>query len=240
VTAPETVPFPASQAVDALSNAGDGRDKEARMSGADRRSVLIAVAVATVATACAPVFSDLQSARTLPPGKTEVTPLLTTTGFVDDDESEHVQNQLGLQVALGATDRFEVRGRYERVFVGEEGANVFGLGPKIALVRDRLSLYVPLGLAFGGDIDSGETLTLQPTLIASAPAGDHVEVNLSAKGNLPLKGDEHPYRGFGLNLGLGLGPRGRAWSIRPEAGILFARDDVKYLQASIGISLRPE
>ena len=46
-------------------------------------------------------------------------------------------------------------------------------------------------------------------------------------------------RGFGLNLGLGLGPRGGPWSIRPEAGILFAKDDVKYLQASVGVSLRP-
>jgi hypothetical protein len=192
------------------------------------------------------VFSDLQSARTLPPGKVELTPQGTTTSFRDDDESEHVQDHIGLQLGVGVADRVELRARYERVFLdgsdqdGDSvGTNVVGLGPKVALVRDRLALHVPIGFAFGGGADSAETLTLQPTLLASFPAGNYVEINTSAKANLPLDSDADLFRGFGLNLGLGLGPRGGSWSIRPEAGVLFARDDVKYLQASIGVGLRP-
>jgi hypothetical protein len=214
------------------------------MAGSDRRGLLFVVVVAALAPACAPVFSDLQSARTLPRGKAEVTPLFTTTSFVDDDESEHVQNHLGLQLGVGATDRLEVRGRYERIFLdgsdedGDSvGTNVVGLGPKVVLVRDRLSLYVPIGIAFGGGVDTSQTFTFQPTLLASFPAGHYVEIDTSAKANLPFQQDL--LRGFGLNLGLGLGPRGGPWSIRPEAGILFAKDDVKYLQASVGVSLRP-
>ena len=204
------------------------------------------VAGSVAASACAPVFSDLQSARTLPPGKVELTPQATSTSFRDDDESEHVQDHLGAQVAVGVAERVELRGRYERILVDDSGggqdgvhANVVGFGPKVALVRDRVSLYVPVGLAFGNDIESRETLTLQPTVLASFPAGNYVEINTSAKANLPLDDEGDMFRGFGVNLGLGLGPRGGAWSIRPEAGVLFAKDDVKYLHASIGVSLRP-
>lgn len=219
------------------------------MSGSRRSGSAMAAAVgiagAVAATACAPVFSDLQSARTMPPGQVEVTPHATTTSFDDDDEREHVQNHFGLQVAVGVSDRVELRGRYERILIDSSGEtdsaglNVVGFGPKVSLIRDRLALHVPVGFAFGGGAESTQSWAMQPTLLASLPAGSFVEINTSARANLPFS-DDDTFRGFGFNLGLGLGPRGGRWSIRPEAGILFAKDDVRYLQASLGVSLRPQ
>ncbi|MET0551695.1 MAG: hypothetical protein ABW221_01565 [Vicinamibacteria bacterium] len=203
------------------------------------RSVL---AVAVLATgACAPVFSDLQSARMLPKGAVEVTAHGTSTWFGDDDESEHVQNHFGVQLGTGVTERVEVRARYERILVGDDGsANLLAIGPKIGLVEDRLALSVPVALAFSGDEDAeGTTVHTQPGLIATFPVSDVVELNPSVKYTIPID-DEDGFRGLSLNLGLGLGPRSGKWVVRPEAGVLFGPDDVKYYQASVGLSIRPQ
>jgi hypothetical protein len=199
----------------------------------------IAPIAALLPVACAPVFSDLQSARLLPKGAVEVTPQGTATWFSDPDESEHVQNHVGAQVAVGLSDRVELRSRYERILVGDDGggANLVALGPKIGLVRDRLALHLPVGLAFAGDSESVAWAT-QPALIATFPLSETVELNPSVKYTIPIN-DADGFRGLALNLGLGLGPRDGTFAFRPEAGVMFAPDDVKYYQASFGLSFRP-
>lgn len=199
----------------------------------------VTLLAALVPVACAPVFSDLQSARLLPKGGIEVTAQGTSTWFSDPDESEHVQNHLGAQVGLGLSDRVELRTRYERLLVGDDGgsANLVALGPKIGLVRDRLALHVPLALAFAGDSESVAWAT-QPSLIATFPVSDAIELNPSVKYTIPID-DADGFRGLALNLGLGLGRRDAVLVFRPEAGVMFARDDVRYYQASVAVSLRP-
>jgi hypothetical protein len=199
------------------------------------RSIALAAALATAA--CAPVFSDLQSARTLPRGAFELTPQGTSTWGSDDDDSDHIQNHIGAQAALGLSDRTEVRARFEHIDVDDEGANVVALGPKVALVPDRLALYVPVAVAFAGDSDSA-AWAAQPALIASFPLSNLVELNPSVKYTIPIN-DADGFRGLALNLGLGLGPRDGVFVFRPEAGVMFAPDDVRYYQASVGLTFRP-
>lgn len=197
----------------------------------------IALVAALAPAACAPVFSDLQSARTLPRGKVEVTPHGTSTWGADDDDSDHIQNHLGAQAAVGLSDRVELRARYEHIDIGDEGANVAALGPKVALVPDRLALHAPVAVAFAGDSDSA-AWAAQPALIASFPVSNLVELNPAVKYTIPID-DADGFRGLALNLGLGLGPRDGVFVLRPEVGVMFARDDVRYYQASVGVSLRP-
>jgi hypothetical protein len=40
-------------------------------------------------------------------------------------------------------------------------------------------------------------------------------------------------------LGLGLGPRDGVVVFRPEAGVMFAPDGVRYYQAGAGLTFRP-
>ena len=128
------------------------------------RAVVLCGAAALGGTGCAPVFSDLQSARLAGPGRVEVTPSATTTHFSGDEESEKLQDEFGLQAAAGVHDRVDLRVRYVRVRTAEldddvggdsVGVNVVAFGPKLGLVKDRLALAIPVGFAFGGDIDSG-------------------------------------------------------------------------------------
>lgn len=214
----------------------------------ERLNVMRAVAVcgvtALAGTGCAPVFSDLQSARLAGPGRVEVTPSATTTHFSGDEESAKVQDEFGLQAATGVHDRVDLRFRYVRVLPEEldddiagdsMGVNVVAFGPKVGLVKDRLALAIPVGFAFGGDIDSGETWEIQPTLIGTLPVARHVDVIAAGKIIYPFAAED-PETFVALNLGLGLGPSGK-WVIRPETGFLWnPGEGGHYWHLSLGAS----
>ena len=180
---------------------------------------------------CAPVFSDFQSAKLVGRDRVEVTPSYSSVSLSGTDGG-HVQNEYGLQLATGVLDRVDLRARYVRV----EGVNVLGFGPKISLVKDKVALAVPVGFAFGKDVDSGKSWAVHPTVLLTAPVNSHVELNASAKGLIPVSsggGD----RLFAVNVGAGFGNLEK-WAIRPEVGLLF--DPGKsghYTQLGVGLTL---
>jgi hypothetical protein len=206
---------------------------------------LAALILAATAPACAPVFSDLQSAKLVRPGQIELTPSASRVSFSSDeeDDSGHVQDGYGVQLGVGLHEAIELRGRFEHLEgVGDvPGVEVVGIGPKIRLVEDRLALYVPVGRAFGGpdESDFGQSWQVHPTLLATVPAHRNVEVNASAKYLVPLKEDGGDNL-VAFNLGLGLGPDLDRWAIRPEAGVLFnPGEDGHFYHLSLGLSFRP-
>jgi hypothetical protein len=169
--------------------------------------------------------------------RAQSTPQGTSTWGSDGEHTDHIQYHVGGQVAMGVSDRVDVRARFEHIGIEDYGANVVALGPKVALVPDRLALHVPVAVAFAGDSDS-TAWAAQPALIASFPLSNLVELNPSAKYTIPIN-DADGLRGFALNLGLGVGPRDGDLVFRPEAGVMFAPDGVRYYQASAGLTLRP-
>jgi hypothetical protein len=198
----------------------------------------VSILGALAAAACAPVFSDLQSARLAGRGRVEVTP---SASSVSSDGVE-VQHHFGLQLATGVHDRVDLRLRYEHVRVdggdelgGSHGVDVVGFGPKLGLVQDRLALAVPVGFAFGEDVDSGETWQIQPTLIGSLPVVKHVELTAAGKYIVPLSAEDADSL-VALNIGLGLGPADR-WVVRPEVGFLWnPGEEGHFVHLSLGFS----
>jgi ATP-dependent Lhr-like helicase len=196
-------------------------------------------------SACAPVFSDLQSAKLVDPGHVEVMPSASYVGFSadDSDSSGHVQDQFGVQLGVGLHPAVELRGRYEHVsVVGENtpSVEVFGIGPKVRLVKDRLALYVPVGRGFGGGDDNNleDSWAVHPTLLFTVTAHRYIEVNASAKYLIPLSsngGDDM----VAFNLGLGLGQLQR-WALRPEVGLLInPGDSGHFYHLGLGLAFRP-
>jgi hypothetical protein len=197
-----------------------------------RRLLLFPILWATLAGAgCAPVFSDFQSAKLVGRDRVEVTPSASTVSF-SDTESGHVQDEFGLQLGTGVLDGMDLRAGYVRA----AGVNGVGFGPKIALVKDRLALALPVGFAFGEGVEISKTWTAHPTLLLTQPVTRRLEVNASAKGLIPLTED---WGGslVAFNVGLGIGDL-RRWAIRPEIGVLFdPGDSGHYTQFGLGFTV---
>ena len=194
---------------------------------------------------CAPVFSDLQSAKLVGKGEYEVTPSVSEVHLNNNGKSSEIQTHVGLQAAYGLSDDTDIRIRYERITVdwneSEDWAfNVIGLGPKIVLTKDVSAFYLPVGFAYGDNIiDWSETWEIHPTLLFTIPLADNFELNPSAKALIPLSNNNRDVR-FAVNLGAGLSSNYDKWIIRPELGFLFNPDsNAYYRHFSIGLTLYP-
>jgi hypothetical protein len=189
--------------------------------------------LAAAVPACAPIFSDLQSARLVGPGKIEATPGFSSVYISENGESEHVQNHLGIQAAVGVLSSMDFRLRYERVL--DYDLNALGFGPKFMVVKDRVAFYIPVGFAFGEDVEASETWETHPTLLFTVPVAKILELNPSAKVLIPLRGERDTL--FAFNLGAALG-NVRKWAIRPEVGICYNPGESGFFwQLSVGFSL---
>lgn len=193
---------------------------------------------------CAPVFSDLQSARLVGDGNIEVTPSYSSVSWAEDGESQKVQNHYGAQAGFGLSETMDLRTRIEYVSVKSEGsddkltATVVGIGPKFSIVKDRVAGYIPLGTAFGSDIQTSQSWELQPTLLFTFPVNEQFEVNPSVKYIMQLADDTDNM--VAINLGLGIGEYGK-FVIRPEYGLLYnPGESGHFSHFSIGLNVFPK
>ncbi|MFT5168164.1 MAG: hypothetical protein ACI8P3_003404 [Saprospiraceae bacterium] len=191
---------------------------------------------------CAPIFSEMQSARTVGKSNIDATVSFSSVGFRDTEEKEStpVQNHIGFQAAYGLSDNVDLRVRYAYLWVDDDGgtANILGFGPKFSLVKDRLAGYVPLGFAFGGDINKDyNSWQIHPTLIGTIPIVNKLEANPSFKVLIPFNKDDETTIAFNLGLGITLS---EGFTLRPEYGMLFNPGEKGYYkQFSIGVTFNP-
>jgi hypothetical protein len=190
-----------------------------------------------LSTGCAAPFSEFQSARLAGKGKGEITASYSAISFA----GEIFQNQLGLQAGFGVEDDLDIRLRYERIWVeGSAGdfLNVFGFGPKFPLHPDKglAALYVPVGFAYGGDIETSKTWEVHPTFLATHTVSPTFDVNFSIKALLSLMTDGL-YPRFAINMGFGLGPETLAYTVRPEAGVMiYTEGGSPFFHLGLGMS----
>lgn len=210
--------------------------------GIFRHSIGMLLALVLMSFAgCAPVFSELQSARLVGKGHTEVTPSISSVSFSNDGDSEHIQNHFGVQGAYGVGEKVDLRLRYERIQVDTGGRDSFGVnvlafGAKIATVKDRSAFYIPVGFAFGSEIDDvSETIAFHPTILFSIPASQNLELNPSAKALIPTN-DSDVLLAF--NVGAGISNDLTRWALRPEIGFLLnPGEDGHFMHLSIGVTV---
>jgi hypothetical protein len=208
------------------------------------RNVMVVFALmgmTALVTGCVAPFSDLQSAKLLGKGNVEVTPSYTSVSVSDEGQTEHIQNHYGAQIGFGLAKFMDLRLRYEHISatVDEESvsANVIGFGPKFRLAKNWLAFYVPIGFAFGGDVEDGsESWQIHPTLLATLPIGKYLEINPSAKIMIPFSSDAFDTL-YAFNLGLAISSDVSKWAIRPEVGICTSFEGGSFLQFSVGLSL---
>ena len=193
-------------------------------------------------TGCVAPFSDLQSARLLGKGNAEVTPSYSSVSLSDEGTTQKVQDHYGVQAGWGLSKFMDLRLRYEHISatLEEEGtisANVFAFGPKFRLAKNWLAFYVPVGFAFGGDVEDGsQSWQVHPTLLATLPLGKFLEINPSAKIMIPFSSDSGDVL-YAFNLGLALSSDVTKWALRPEVGICVGPGGGSFTQFSVGLTL---
>jgi hypothetical protein len=185
---------------------------------------------------CAPVFSDLQSARLVGRGNIEVTPSFSTVSFAEDGESEGIQNHIGTQAGFGLSDKVDLRLRFEHIWLKDDGSyneQIFGIGPKFKLKENVFALYLPFGFAFS---DISESLEFQPTLLMTLPLSPNkIDFNTSAKGILQFCDGCDAL--VAVNLGFALSEDLNRWAFRTEYGHLYnPGEQGHYGQLSVGFS----
>ncbi len=201
--------------------------------------MLIGFALSTSLSGCVAPFSDLQSARLAGPNRLEVTPSYSAVSVSSERETEELWNSFGIQAAVGISNQVDLRLRYERINLpdsDESGVNVLGFGPKFGVIADKIAVFVPIGFAFGGGIETSETVQVHPTLLLTFPLHENVELNASAKALIPVtERDIDDLAAF--NIGIGVGPDLRRWVVRPEIGFLFnPGEEGRLRHLSIGLT----
>lgn len=191
------------------------------------------------AVQCAPVFSEMQSAKLVHKGQVEATGLYSNVGFAEDGEGDHLQNHIGLRVAYGVSNQLNLRMGYENVFEsGENGVHVFGIGAKVPIIRDRIAVYLPIGTAFGSNISTSDSWQIQPTALFTVPITSNIEFNPSAKWLIPFGNDQESL--VALNFGAGVSTDINKWALRPEIGLLYdPGSGGHFTHYSIGFSFYP-
>jgi len=215
----------------------------------------ILVIILFISSNCAPITSDMQSAKLTGKGGIELT---LDKGSLDyesegDGELSDIQDNFGLLFAYGLSEKLDIRGRYESIKLNDlEGSgddildiSLMRVGLKYGILKNKLALYLPYSIYNDGD---GEKIsgTLEPTLLYTRTIKDAFELTPSAKVIL----DDEMEGDFGLafNLGFGLNP-GRLLKkvefekavLRAEWGIYLPTDSegtAWYSHSTIGLSYK--
>ena len=202
---------------------------------------------------CAPITSEMQSAKTLGKGGIEIS---LNSGKVSmesessDDEMEldidgEVQNNSGASFAYGVTDNIDLRLRYENIEItampSEVAFSMLSLGVKYGILEDRLALFLPYTMYNNDDDSTDAAKVISPTLLYTHTLKDKYEVTPSLKYILPVgdtADDNDP--GLAYNLGFGYHINDK-FTLRGEWGQFIpseSEDDAKFSHTTFGLTYR--
>lgn len=188
-----------------------------------------ALVLAVVACGCANAY---QSARTLPPGKTQVGVALSRSEAFGDEGSDTVW--LGdLQVRTGIGSRMDGGVRLTRNPGGGENVSLLSLDPKWELskpgARTAVSIGVPVGILWAeqglDDLDTGAYI-IAPSVFIGMQVSPTTELVTSPKlfFILPDEDGDNELE-FGLSVGLRFTDAARTWAVHPEIGFLRVSEE---------------
>ena len=179
--------------------------------------------------------TPFQSARVVEPGQQSAS--ISLQRSVDANEEKdyawYMMEFAGrFPVAKGRMD-FSVGGAI-MAFEDDDGLGgigaMFGLGTKIELVQDILSVELPTRLMFAGEATL-HTTHFYPRAILSLPVSELVEINLSHTRYVFLESES--WVPYAFSAGLAIGRKG-GHIFRPEIGILVFPEGNDILQFGVG------
>jgi len=197
--------------------------------------------ISLLMTSCiVPVNTTMESARMLGSGNVEVTGSFSSYSLSSEGESAGINDNIGLRVGYGVSDRVDLKVRYIRLFSSFESedspdVNYLAFIPKVSLTEKRFAVMAPFGMYFATvDGVNEDTWFVSPRLIYTYPLpSDKVEFSISSKADFYFEDDSDPSIGF--TLGAGFSSDFTKWAIRPEVGLLFFTGDSEGTSFNFGI-----
>jgi len=203
-------------------------------------AVLFALAVLAASAHAQAIFSNQQSAWTLKPGQIAIGGIFSNVSWHNGGNSAHAWNAYGVSMGFGLAQNIELCARYEYLDPKyDQGASALSFGPKISFLKNIVAVYVPLEFAFGNDnFDVSDTWNVQPTLLATFPLGQRLEITPSFKALIPFKSGNDTLLAVSMGFGV-FALENKKLLIRPEFGILVnPGESGSYWQLSVGVSYR--
>ena len=178
---------------------------------------VLALAILTSPWNPPPVFGDIfpyeRSAKPL--GKSNLELMSDYSARIRSvfAETDHYANQYGIQVGYGLGQNFDCQFRYGLTqYIDNSGRlrHQFTLGPKRAMLKDRLAIHLPVSFGFTSDyVRTSGSWELFPTLSLTQKIGQISELNGSITALMPLKRRDGGILDsddvfIALNLGMGM------------------------------------
>ncbi len=212
------------------------------------RPTVIGIATATLATACAGTY---QSARTIAPGKTQVTVGVTRIQNTSDEQGVDDEQDSGwagdLQIRHGFAERFDFGARLQRMPGVGTTVSWLSIDPKVELTPVGspavVSIGVPAGVMWTEEIDDGldfanGTIVVIPSIYVGFDLSPNVEIVASPKLFYikPDGADEEIE--VGGSLGLRFVDPARSWAVQPELAVMrIAEDNESATLLSLGVAI---
>lgn len=174
-----------------------------------------------------PVNTSMEGPRMLRKGQGEVTASYSRNSIGNEGVSETVNNNYGLRVGYGISDKVDLKLRYVRLVTAledvDEGSslNYLSIAPKISIKDKVLAFNLPFGIYF---TEGENTEFISPqVLLGHSFASNKVDLYLNTKLDIFLEEEATNY--FGLNIGAAFSSDLDKWAVRPEFGYMLALDE---------------
>jgi hypothetical protein len=194
--------------------------------------------LAIACTAC----TAMQSARTLAPGKTEVTVGLGRMSYEGDIDRGLWSGHAMLR--RGIVDGFDLGVHLEHT-PGGGGVGAFAIDPKVRLAssgRTTLGAGIPLGILWSDDIELRfRGVMALPSLYLSLEISPYVDLvsnvrYMASRGRTTETGAFGTMTGFGASIGARFVDDTHTWAVQPEAGMTRVEEST-YLTLGLTIAV---
>jgi len=202
---------------------------------------------------CAPITSEMQSAKTLGQSGMEISlnsGKISMQSESSDEEMDldidgEVQSNLGASFAYGITENIDLRARYENIettaMPSEVAFSMLSFGVKYGILEDQLALYVPYTIYSSDDDSTDAAKVISPALLYTHTFKDNYELTPSVQYILPVgdtADDNDPGLAYNLSFGYHINDK---FTLRGEWGQFIpseSEDDAKFSHTTFGLTYR--
>ncbi|ANE50747.1 hypothetical protein [Flavisolibacter tropicus] len=180
-----------------------------------------------------PISNHFEKAGTLKKGNVEIQGNMSTYGSFESEWGEdgtsfssNSISMIGGRVGIGLSDKTDLKLRFEKTINANRKEfnrqHYFSIGPKFALVDDKVSLLLPFGIYnYQNDFWKEITCSIAPQFLFTFTSPDNkADLTLSAKSDILLYKDGGTIS-LGGSVGMGFSSDLSKWAIRPELGTFF-------------------